>query len=120
MIIRALEVLTVTSKASDTAAAKPETTAATKQMFEEIGAKWSKFSEQDLSALTGNGDLLNQVVAKYGLEKAQAQRDVDALLKGRRNLTLAANGRAEATSSDGLGRFYRPATAMEGDKNDCM
>jgi hypothetical protein len=40
--------------------------------------------------LTGNGDLLNQVVAKYcleakyGLEKAQAQRDVDALLKGMR------------------------------------
>ena len=83
MIIRALEVLTATSKASDTAAAKPETTAATKQMFEEIGAKWSKFSEQDLSALKGNDDLVTQVVAKYGLEKAQAQRDVDALLKGR-------------------------------------
>jgi hypothetical protein len=38
-------------------------------MLKEIGAKWSKFSEQDLSALTGNGDLLNQVAAKYGLEK---------------------------------------------------
>jgi hypothetical protein len=118
-------VLTATSKASDAAAAKPETTAATKQIvLKEFGAKWSKFSEQDLSALTCNGDLLNQVVAKYGLEKAQAQRDVDALLKGRRNLTLAANGRrngrAEATSSDGLGRFYRPATAMEGDKNGCI
>ena len=93
----------------------------TKQIgLKEFGAKWSKFSEQDFSALTGNGDLLNQVVGKYGLEKAQAQRDVDALLKGRHNLTLAANGRAEATSSDGLGRFYRPATAMEGDKNGCI
>ena len=121
MIIRALEVLTATSKASDTAAAKPETTAVTKQIgLKEFGAKWSKFSEQDFSALTGNGDLLNQVVGKYGLEKAQAQRDVDALLKGRRNLTLAANGRAEATSSDGLGRFYRPAAATEGDKNGCI
>ena len=119
-LVRALEALTATSKTSDTAAAKPETTAATKQMFEEIGAKWSKFSEQDLSALTGNGGLLNQVVAKNGLEKAKARRDVDALLKGRRNLTLTANGRAEATSSDGLGRFYRPATAMEGDKNGCI
>ena len=84
------------SRTSGTAAAKLKTTAATKQMFEEIGAKWSKFSEQDLSALTGNGDLLNQVVvkysleAKYGLEKAQAQRGVDALLRGRRNLTLTA------------------------------
>jgi len=111
----------MTSTTSNTAAAKPETTAVTKQIgLKEFGAKWSKFSEQDLSALTCNGDLLNQVVAKYGLEKAQAQRDVDALLKGRRNLTLAANGRAEATSSDGLGRFYRPATAMEGDKNGCI
>jgi len=42
-----------------------------------------KFSEQDFSALKGNDDLVNQVVAKYGLEEAQAQRDVDALLKGR-------------------------------------
>jgi len=42
-----------------------------------------QFSEQDLSALKGKDDLVNQVVAKYGLEKGQAQRDVDALLKGR-------------------------------------
>jgi hypothetical protein len=28
-------------------------------------------------------DLVTQVVAKYGLEKSQAQRDVDALMKGR-------------------------------------
>jgi hypothetical protein len=58
--------------------------AETKQIvLKEIGSKWGKFSEQDLSALKGNDDLVNQVVAKYGLEKAQAQRDVDALLKGR-------------------------------------
>jgi hypothetical protein len=42
-----------------------------------------KFSEQDLSALKGNDDVVHRVVARYGLEKAQAQRDVDALLKGR-------------------------------------
>ena len=42
-----------------------------------------KFSEQDLSALNGNDDLVTQLAAKYGLEKAQAQRDVDALMKGR-------------------------------------
>jgi cell filamentation protein len=29
-----------------------------------------KFSEQDLSALKGNDDLVNQVIAKYGLEKS--------------------------------------------------
>jgi hypothetical protein len=68
----------------DVAAAKPEVTAESKQIvLKEIGAKWGKFSEHDLSVLKGNDDLVNQVVAKYGLEKAQAQRDVDALLKGR-------------------------------------
>ena len=47
--------------------------AETKQIvLKEIGSKWGKFSEQDLSALKGNDDLVNQVVAKYGLEKAQA------------------------------------------------
>ena len=69
---------------SDGAAAKPEMTAEARQIvLKEIGAKWDKFSEHDLSVLKGNDDLVNQVVAKYSLEKAQAQRDVDALLKGR-------------------------------------
>jgi hypothetical protein len=40
---------------------------------------------------------------------------MDALLKGRHNLTLTANGRAAAISPDDLGRSYRPPTAMEGD-----
>ncbi len=56
----------------------------TKQIvLKEIGAKWSKFSAADISGLKGKDDLIGQVVAKYGLEKGQAQRDVDALLKGR-------------------------------------
>jgi hypothetical protein len=38
---------------------------------------------QDLSALKGNCDLVAQLAAKYGLEKAQVRRDVDALMKGR-------------------------------------
>jgi hypothetical protein len=49
----------------------------------EIGVKWDKFSENDLSALKDKDDLVTKVVAKYGIEKAQAQRDVDAMLKGR-------------------------------------
>jgi uncharacterized protein YjbJ (UPF0337 family) len=52
-------------------------------MIKEIHVKWGKFSDQELSALKGRDDLVDQVVAKYGLEKGQAQRDVDALLKGR-------------------------------------
>ena len=52
-------------------------------MLGEIGTKWSKFSKQELSALKSNDELVTQVVAKYGIEKIAAQRDVDALLAGR-------------------------------------
>jgi predicted Mrr-cat superfamily restriction endonuclease len=52
-------------------------------VLKEIEATWGKFSEQDLSALKNKDDLVTQLVAKYGREKSQAQRDVDALLKGR-------------------------------------
>jgi hypothetical protein len=39
------------STTSNTAAAKPEMTAETKKIvLKEIGSKWAKFSEQDLSA----------------------------------------------------------------------
>jgi hypothetical protein len=74
----------MTNVAPNAAASKPDTAAETKQIIlKEIGAKWGKFSEQDLSALKSKDDVVTQVVAKYGLEKAQAQRDVDALMKGR-------------------------------------
>jgi hypothetical protein len=74
----------MTNAASNTSTAKSETATQAKQMIlKEVGAKWGKFSEQDLSSLKGKDDLVNQVVAKYGLEKGQAQRDVEALLKGR-------------------------------------
>jgi hypothetical protein len=64
--------------------AKPETAAETKQIvLKEISAKWGEFSEQDLAALKGKDDLVSQVVAKYSIEKGQAQRDVDTLLNGR-------------------------------------
>lgn len=52
-------------------------------MLGEIGTKWSKFSKQELSALKTNDELVAQVVAKYGIDKNAAQRDVDALLAGR-------------------------------------
>jgi hypothetical protein len=52
-------------------------------VLNDISAKWGKFSEQDLSALTSRDDLVTQIVAKYSYEKGQVQRDVDALLKGR-------------------------------------
>ena len=74
----------MTNAASNLSAAKPETATDTRQIvLKEISAKWGKFSEQDLSALKNKDDVVTQVVAKYGLDKAQAQRDVDALMRGR-------------------------------------
>jgi hypothetical protein len=56
----------------------------TKQaLMKDIRAKWGKFTEQELSGLKNNDDLVGHVVAKYGLDKAQAQRDVDTLRAGR-------------------------------------
>jgi hypothetical protein len=74
----------MTNATSNSAPAKTEATAETRQIvLREIGRKWNKFSEQDLSALKNKDDVVAQVVAKYGLEKAQAHREVDALMKGR-------------------------------------
>jgi hypothetical protein len=67
-----------------TASASTGNPSDTKQiLLKEIGAKWGKFSEHELSSLKNKDDLVTQVVAKYGLEKSVAQRDVDAVMKGR-------------------------------------
>lgn len=64
--------------------AKVETPAEMKQIvLKEVAAKWNKFSEKELSAMTGKDDLITQVAAKYGQGKPQVQHDVDALLNGR-------------------------------------
>jgi hypothetical protein len=74
----------MTNTAANSVSTNPGTSADTRQIvLKEIGAKWSKFSEQDLSVFKSKDDVVAQVVAKYGTEKAQAQRDVDALMKGR-------------------------------------
>jgi hypothetical protein len=61
--------------------AAPEASA--KGMRPEIAAKWGKFSTQEISDLKDKDDLVTKVQTKYGLDKAQAQRDVDAFAKGR-------------------------------------
>ena len=69
---------------SNPASAGTGNPADTKQiLLKDIGAKWGKFSEQELGALKSRDDLVTQVVAKYSIDKAQAQRDVDAVMKGR-------------------------------------
>ena len=49
----------------------------------EIEQKWGKFSAQEIKALKDKDDLVAQVQTKYSLDRAQAQRDVDAFAKGR-------------------------------------
>ena len=55
----------------------------TKGMRLEIAGKWGKFSTQEIADLKDKDDLVAQVQTKYGIDKAQAQRDVDAFAKGR-------------------------------------
>jgi hypothetical protein len=50
----------------------------------EIGAKWDRFSQQDLSGLKSKDDLVTQAVARYGFDKARRRR-----LKGRQHLREA-------------------------------
>ena len=70
--------------ANSNAAAGQSPSAENKQIIlKEIRAKWGKFSDDDLSSLKNKDDLVTQRAAKYGLEKSVAQRDVDALMKGR-------------------------------------
>ena len=62
-------------------------------VLKDIRAKWDKFSEQDVSALKGKDDLVSQVQTKYDMKQDQAQREVDAVLKGR-HLGAAAGANA--------------------------
>jgi hypothetical protein len=72
------EVFTMTDQ---TQAAK--NSAADAGMRSEIVGKWSKFSTADVAALKTKDDLVAQVQSKYSLDKAAAQKDVDAFAKGR-------------------------------------
>jgi hypothetical protein len=63
-------------------AGTPSETSA-KGMRPEIATKWGKFSTQEIADLKDKDDLVAQVQTKYGIDKAQAQRDVDVFAKGR-------------------------------------
>ena len=56
---------------------------ASQMIRKDIKFKWDKFSDKELMSLKDNNELVTQVMAKYTLDKVQAQRDVDAVLKGR-------------------------------------
>ena len=48
-----------------------------------IQTRWGKFTSQEIVALKSNDELVTQIQIKYSVDKAQAQRDVDAFAKGR-------------------------------------
>ena len=52
-------------------------------LLKDISSRWGKFSEQELDALKSKDGLVSQIVAKYSIDKSQAQSDVDAVMKGR-------------------------------------
>ena len=52
-------------------------------MRSEIQVRWGKFSSREIAALKNKDDLVAQVQSKYSLDRAQAQRDVDAFAHGR-------------------------------------
>jgi hypothetical protein len=74
----------MTNSVQNSTVAKSANAAETREIIlKEISAKWGKFSEQDLSVLKDRDDVVAQIVAKYGYDKQQVQRDVDTLMKGR-------------------------------------
>jgi len=58
-------------------------TATTTGMRGEIQKQWSKFTYEEVSALKSKDELVAKVQSKYALDKARAQKDVDAFAKGR-------------------------------------
>jgi hypothetical protein len=49
----------------------------------DVRQRWSAFDEAELRAIRNSADLVMQVQAKYGLDKNQAQTNVDVWAKGR-------------------------------------
>jgi hypothetical protein len=64
-------------------APKPANDTNKQAILKDIETKWDKFSQTELSALRSRDELVAQVETKYGFDKAVAQREVDAILKGR-------------------------------------
>lgn len=68
---------------SDNTQSEAKTPTPAAGMRGEIQQKWGKFSAQEIAGLKDKDDLVAKVQAKYALDSAQAQRDVDAFAKGR-------------------------------------
>jgi len=49
----------------------------------DIRQRWGAFDEVELAHIKSRGDLVMQIQAKYGLDKPQAETNVDVWAKGR-------------------------------------
>jgi len=66
----------------------PQATATSAQanstsMRAEIEQTWGRFDAKEIAGLKNKDDLVAQVQSKYQLDRAQAQKQVDAFAKGR-------------------------------------
>lgn len=55
--------------------------------LKEIGRIWSRFSPEELDAITTNDQLVHAVMKKYGVRHESVQRDINLLLAGRGRAT---------------------------------
>jgi hypothetical protein len=49
----------------------------------DLRQRWGKLSDRDLAAIKSRHDLVRQLQAKYGLDRMQAQTNVDVWAAGR-------------------------------------
>jgi hypothetical protein len=68
----------MTNKAADAKATDANAT-----LGKDIRAKWDKFSEIEVSAMKSEDDLVSQLVAKYSIDKAQAETQAKSVVAGR-------------------------------------
>jgi hypothetical protein len=54
-----------------------------RSILNDIRSRWATFSEDDLGKLRSNDDLINEIAARYGVDRAQAQSDVEFVMQGR-------------------------------------
>jgi hypothetical protein len=49
----------------------------------DLRRRWGKFDDRELAAIKTRSDLVRRIQGKYGLDKAQAQTNVDVWAEGR-------------------------------------
>jgi hypothetical protein len=64
-------------------ASSSEVSSHSKITLDDLRRRWGKFDEAELAAIRTKTGLVTQIQAKYGLDKIQAQTNVDLWAKGR-------------------------------------